>query len=331
VPTDDSQWRTEPFAASKDEHGNIYARGTQDMKSVCIQHLLAVANLKQKNKEILRNLYLTFVPDEEIGGVDGMAKFVEHVEFASLNVGVALDEGLASPDETMTVFYGERAAWWVSIKSVGPTGHGSRFIQETAVEKLMRVVNRLLAFRKSQFDELQRGIAQCGMKLGDVTTVNLTALKAGVTTDGKTFSLNVIPTEAMAGFDIRIPPTVDLDEFEKQLKEWTNEEGITYEFVQGHATRVNKSTDISEDSKWWNIFRSSLQKQNVKIDPQIFPAATDSRYIREKNIPAFGFSPINNTPILLHDHNEFINEKVFLRGIEIFETIILDLVNTPPQ
>jgi hypothetical protein len=27
-------------------------------------------------------------------------------------------------------------------------------------------------------------------------------------------------------------------------------------------------------------------------------------------IPAFGFSPINRTPILLHDHNEFLSAKV---------------------
>lgn len=67
--------------------------------------------------------------------------------------------------------------------------------------------------------------------------------------------------------------------------------------------------------------------RNVKIDPQVFPAATDSRFIRVKGIPAFGFSPINNTPILLHDHNEFLNEKIFLRGIEIFEGIIKDLGN----
>jgi aminoacylase len=37
------------------------------------------------------------------------------------------------------------------------------------------------------------------MKLGDVTTLNLTVLKAGVTADGKTYNYNVIPTEAEAG------------------------------------------------------------------------------------------------------------------------------------
>ena len=31
---------------------------------------------------------------------------------------------------------------------------------------------------------------------------------------------------------------------------------------------------------------------------------------------------MNNTPILLHDHNERVNEKTFLRGVEIYEGVI---------
>jgi aminoacylase len=73
------------------------------------------------------------------------------------------------------------------ITTTGPTGHGSRFIENTAVEKLVRnvsvinfkmnIVNKALSFRKEQFDKLQRGIHECGMKLGDVTTLNVTALR----------------------------------------------------------------------------------------------------------------------------------------------------------
>lgn len=59
----------------------------------------------------------------------------------------------------------------------------------------------------------------------------------------------------------------------------------------------------------------------------ICPGATDARFVRELGIPAFEFSPINNTPSLLHDNNEFINEKVFLKGIEIYEEIIKNLSN----
>lgn len=49
--------------------------------------------------------------DEEIGGKSGMAKFVPTDDFKALNVGFALDEGIASPNETFDVFYAERSIW----------------------------------------------------------------------------------------------------------------------------------------------------------------------------------------------------------------------------
>lgn len=67
--------------------------------------------------------------------------------------------------------------------------------------------------------------------------------------------------------------------------------------------------------------------RNIQLKSQIFAAATDSRYIRELNIPALGFSPINNTPVLLHDHNEYLNRDVFLRGIEIYCKLIPAIAN----
>ena len=39
-------------------------------------------------------MHLSFVPDEEIGGADGMDKFLYTKAFLDLHVGCALDEGL---------------------------------------------------------------------------------------------------------------------------------------------------------------------------------------------------------------------------------------------
>lgn len=37
----------------------------------------------------------------------------------------------------------------------------------------------------------------------------------------------------------------------------------------------------------------------------------------------------SNTPMLLHEHNEFIPESVFLEGIDVFTTLIQDLASAP--
>ena len=57
-----SKWSHDPFGAEKDDQGNIYARGAQDMKSVGIQYLEAIRRLKLKGFVPLRTVHVSFVP-----------------------------------------------------------------------------------------------------------------------------------------------------------------------------------------------------------------------------------------------------------------------------
>jgi hypothetical protein len=103
-----------------------------------------------------------------------------------------LGVGLSSTTDTFAS-YGERIGSWTAE---GPTGHGSRFIDNTAVEQLIELANKALAFREGQRKQL--GLSQhenCahavaaansskkseGNKantLGDVTSLNITTLSA---------------------------------------------------------------------------------------------------------------------------------------------------------
>lgn len=312
VPVFPNSWKVDAFSAHKMENGDIYARGTQDMKSVGIQYIEAIRRLKKAGKRLKRTVHVTFVPDEEIGGFLGMKKFIDTEDFKKLNVGFALDEGLANPRDAFTVFYGERSAWWIHISCHGNPGHGSRFIENNAAEKLRKVINSFLEFRGQEEKKLKS--SGC-LTLGDVTTVNLTMLEGGV-------AMNVVPEEFKAGFDIRIPPTVDLVAFEEKVKSWCTEagEGVTYKFIQKGMDQTKTSTDKLDP--WWNAFSTTLENMGIRIETEIFPAGTDIRYLREAGYSALGFSPMNNTPILLHDHNEFLNENVFLKGIDVYCELI---------
>lgn len=78
---------------------------------------------------------------------------------------------------------------------------------------------------------------------------------------------------------------------------------------------------------WWNAISKSFEAQNIKFKTEIFSAATDSRFIRQIGIPAYGISPMKNTPILLHDHNEYLNERVFLEGVSFYVDLIPRIAN----
>lgn len=111
VAVTEQHWSYPPFEAKIDDEGRIFARGTQDMKSVGMQYLAAIRALKQNGIHLKRTIHVIFTPDEEIGGFRGMAKFVQSQDFAALNIGFALDEGIASPTEEYPIFYGERYVW----------------------------------------------------------------------------------------------------------------------------------------------------------------------------------------------------------------------------
>jgi aminoacylase len=49
--------------------------------------------------------------------------------------------------------------------------------------------------------------------------------------------------------------------------------------------------------------------------------------LRQNGIPALGISAIRNTPVLLHDHNEFLNENTFIEGIDFYVDLISGIAN----
>ncbi|KAK2982471.1 hypothetical protein RJ640_026314 [Escallonia rubra] len=68
------------------------------MKCVGLQYLEAIRKLKASGFQPIRTVYLSFVIAEEIGGHDGAEKFADSDTFTQMNVGIVLDERLASPN-----------------------------------------------------------------------------------------------------------------------------------------------------------------------------------------------------------------------------------------
>lgn len=317
VPVFEESWAHPPFGAEMDEEGRIFARGAQDMKCVGMQYLSAIRSLKKQGKTFKRTIHLTFVPDEELGGDRGMRPFVLTDDFKNLKAGFSLDEGIAAPDETYPVFYAERSVWRIFFKMSGTTGHGSLLHKNTAGEKLQYIVNKMMGLRAKEVLRLENNPK---MKVGDVTTINLTRLNGGVQT-------NVVPSLLTVGFDVRLAIDVDQIAFEKQLLEWCEEAGggvsIEYETKRPYV----EPTKTDDSNPFWMAFKSAIDELGLKIELQVFPGGTDSRYIRQVGIPALGFSPMNHTPVLLHDNDEFLKAETYLRGVEIYKAIIPKLAN----
>ena len=146
----------------------------------------------------------------------------------------------------------------------GNPGHGSRFIEGTAAEKLRSVINRFLDFRQQEKDRLE---ANPELTLGDVTSINLTKIEVlnsisyyWITNvfilrfsfdDKGGVQVNVVPSELVAYFDIRVTPHADLDEMLNQLLEWCKEAGddVQIEFIQ--YLKDQTLTSIEPGNIWY--------------------------------------------------------------------------------
>ena len=364
VPASAEDWTVEPFGGVRRD-GRVYGRGTQDMKCVCVQYIEAIRKISSLRPGFRpkRSVYLSFVPDEEVGG-SGMAAFLSSALYKSLpGIALALDEGLASEGGKYSVFYGERLPWWVDVTATGNTGHGSRFIENTAVEQLVELANRALAFRKGQRDALhgsghgdhsncshavaakRRRLAKAKsggkMAMGDVTSLNITTLQAGVRS-GDSFVYNCVPPAARLSMDIRISPHTDPKEIGGMLDTWcqecsadpgtghrlewellTSQTGSDVDASMKHALT---STDTAVNP-WYGVFGGALTAMGHQFEAEVFPAATDSRFLRALGIRALGFSPMKNSEILLHENDEYLEEKAFVEGISVYVGLIETLAS----
>lgn len=340
VPVVPSMWTAlpageTPFSAWEDpSNGFIYARGAQDMKCVGAQYICAIRALKaqhdaqqQSQQEqpfrFRRTVHLLFVPDEEIGGPNGMGKLVRTRDFAELNVGLALDEGLAHDENRFVIYYGERTPLWVTFLAKGPVGHAAKLVDSTAMDRLARVVERMTKRRDANVAKLAQ---MPSGDLGECTSVNWTFANAGVQTGPDTYAYNVIPREGRVTFDVRVA-LPDFEAITAEWRQWAEELNLELRF-EANIDPTTPSPYSPTNSAWFNVLKATLAGFGAEVSCRVFPAATDSRYIRRAGVPAYGFSPMRNVPSLLHDHNEYLPRATYLEGVAVYRAVIPALANT---
>lgn len=95
---------------------------------------------------------------------------------------------------------------------------------------------------------------------------------------------NVIPEELTAVFDLRLPPTVDHEEFEATIKRWCEEAGqdVTYSFEEKNP-KV-ESTKLDDSNPFWIAFKKICAELGIELEIGIFPGGTDSRYVRSVSV-----------------------------------------------
>lgn len=319
--TNVEDWTFPPFDAHHDtDTDRIYGRGTQDMKSHGIHNLALLHRLR--DVQLDHTIHVSFVPNEEIGGIGGLSEFIRTSEFKSLDVQFVIDEGCASPFKEFFIFFAERTIWQFAIKIHANPGHASMNLNDTCEKKMRVLLNEIEQFRKNDFEKNYKG--RQDPKIGYTTTINLTKMVGGDL-------LNVLPRQLTLYFDMRIgldtPLNVMADEITRWMwmankqKESTDEEGVEIEWLK----RSTKSKATNVQHYMCQRFINFFKKNNIPHILTIAPGTTDGRFVREYNLPVFGFTAINQTPPLLHGTDEYIFKQQFLDHIDLVAKLIQDI------
>jgi succinyl-diaminopimelate desuccinylase len=184
VPLGASPWRMDPFAGDTDA-GNLYGRGTSDMK--CGVAAFTTAALRMaKHLSGTAGVTLVITAGEETG-CEGA--FHLHRDGVLGNAGAVV---VAEPTSNYP-FVGHKGALWLKARMNGVTAHGSMPEKGVnAVYKAAHALNKLEAFRFSNPPHSLMGQA----------TLNVGTIHGGL-------NINSVPDRAEIEIDIRTVPTVD--------------------------------------------------------------------------------------------------------------------------
>jgi acetylornithine deacetylase/succinyl-diaminopimelate desuccinylase-like protein len=301
VPADASRWPRDPFGADLVD-GEIWGRGTVDMKGLGVIHLFAFIELKRQHVPLSRDVILMAVPDEEVGGGLG-ARWMIANHLKDLDPDYVLDEGgLGSRDlyaKDKLVFgisVAEKKIMWLTLRAEGVAGHGSQPHNQNPNDKLVKALARLLSEplpsgEVAVVDELKAkaGTLETNKFINAIThsTISLTTLRSGV---GDPPKMNVIPSVAEATLDCRLLPGVTADgwlqEIRRRLGDPSIEIEVTYESEDSVVT--------PQDTPLYRALAAAIERRHpgAIVSPILVPYGTDSNAFRHEGAKSYGIFPI---------------------------------------
>ena len=310
VPADPDDWRVHPFSGEIRD-GEVWGRGAVDMKDMDAMMLAVIRQRLREGRRPPRDVVLTFLADEEAGGVWGARHLADNHRDVFEGVTEAIGEvgGFSATlggQRLYLVQTAEKGMAWLRLTLRGPAGHGSMKATRNVVTELAETVARIgrhewpvrltpaaQAFLEAAAEAL--GIApgadalQVLEKLGPLArmasatvanTSNPTVLNAG-------YKVNVIPGVATADVDCRFVPGYG-DELLAGIDGLLGP-GVEREFIH-HDIAVE--TDF--DGPLCEAMTAALRQADpsAKVVPYCLSGGTDAKSFSRLGIRCFGFAPL---------------------------------------
>ncbi len=298
VPANNAhEWISDPFDA-KIVDGNLVGRGVQDMKGIGMVHYFALKELKDSGFIPKRTIHIFAVPDEEVGGFKGTKELVDSQEFEKLDVGYVVDEGHASGNSAiLEIKVSERKPIQIIVSGKGSLAHGSHLQDFNVAHELIQFLSFITDLHK------QNQIKSHDIAPGKLLSLNISSLTAGVCKADGNIAYNMIPADAQATIDIRVPPTMK----KKDIIALLDEEIAKYpSLAYIIAAQADEEPDFQKNkTHLFKALESTIRSFGYHVQPHYFEASSDLRFYLDKGIDSVGF-----TPFTVEDNIHGTNESV---------------------
>lgn len=353
VTAEPSAWRVDPFSADIVD-GSIYGRGALDMKGDGLLHLMTMIILARERTPLSRDVIFLATADEEVkdeGSIWMIANKADLFKNAEYLVTEGGDNLLA---EGKVRFVGidvaEKAPFWLQLKATGEPGHGSRPIVDSAPNRLIRAMARVLAYEppikllpavekffkdiaplqpeplRSKFANIRESLKDVGFahelagnrEYGYLlrNTISLTMMSGSKQT-------NVIPNEASCNLDVRLLPGEQPEEFLAALKRVIDDPKIEIE----NTNTFKPPNSSSSSTELFQIITSVAKTYHPEavITTKMLSGYTESQLYRQLGIISYGWAPIYTTAeenTGVHGNNERITVKNVREGTREFYEVV---------
>jgi acetylornithine deacetylase/succinyl-diaminopimelate desuccinylase-like protein len=336
VPADRSRWQTDPFAAEI-RLNRLWGRGTVDMKSTGIVHLMTMLLLKRNRVPLSRDVIFAATADEEVGGALGVGYLLEK-QARKVEAEYVLEEGGFSTNRLFTaegdvhgISVAMKQVLWLHLTLNGTGGHGSQPAEDNAIAGLAAVLRRIVEAAPPKrtdpvIDQMLTRLAPAPLANNRFAnaiqrnTISLTSFRAGV---GDPPKENVVPSLATASIDCRLLPSQPTQEFVQWVKQVSAEPKLKVEIIHHQPSHAPSSTD----TELFRLMETTVARHSpqARVIPYLTPFGTDGDRFRRPDRQVYGFFPVVMSAeevMSMHSDAERIPVAPFEKGLRIFYEVV---------